>query len=256
MAVKPVFFVSDNKPFFEDIIVEYKYFSGNNIKQKKRSINSLHASVKQQFPNAKILEISTKSENPLGVAMSAFNLEYTMENGDCIPFESVFQGSKVFENGKTYNDLYFVSPSDAKKDKRIRESGKIIAFELEGETFPTEPKTFFYDWMYVNSMSRRPELWEELSCYNAFTDIEFNHKKSINCQARSAAIFVSLLKNNLLSFAIQNQQKFKQIVYDMAEDDKKEEILQLRERLLAIERERSTGMTVDELDYYLDKTIK
>ena len=50
--------------------------------------------------------------------------------------------------------------------------------------------------------------------YNAFTDIEFNPKRSLNCQARSAAIFVSLLKNNLLDSAVENQQAFLHTVYD------------------------------------------
>jgi len=34
--------------------------------------------------------------------------------------------------------------------------------------------------------------------YEAFTDIEFNPEKSINCQAYSIAMFVSLSKRNLL----------------------------------------------------------
>ena len=39
---------------------------------------------------------------------------------------------------------------------------------------------------------------EEITKYNAFTDVEFNPNKSINCQARAAAIFVGIAKAGLL----------------------------------------------------------
>ena len=44
---------------------------------------------------------------------------------------------------------------------------------------------------------RNKELIQEiLDCgYNAFTDIEYNPKKSINCQAQALAIGISLIKN-------------------------------------------------------------
>ena len=45
--------------------------------------------------------------------------------------------------------------------------------------------------------------------YDIFTDIEFNPKKSINCQARSVAIFVSLYKANLLNKYIDDIELFK-----------------------------------------------
>lgn len=214
MANRPVFFACESKPFYNEKDIEFKYYGGFSLVQKKQCVNSLHESTLLQFPNAKILEISTKSENSLGVAMSAFNLSFTMKNGDNLPFESVFQSSKVFENGESYKDLLAKSPIKAKRDPRIRESGSIISFELDGEVFPTEPKTLFYDWMYVNAMLNRKDLWDELLKYNAFTDIEFNPKRSLNCQARSAAIFVSLLKNNLLDSAVENQQAFLHTVYD------------------------------------------
>jgi hypothetical protein len=35
--------------------------------------------------------------------------------------------------------------------------------------------------------------------YQAFTDIEFNPEKSLNCQAYSAALYLSMVKNNILN---------------------------------------------------------
>lgn len=54
-----------------------------------------------------------------------------------------------------------------------------------------------------------------------FTDIEFNPKKSLNCQARSAAIFVSLERSGLLQQALSSPAHFKEIVYNIAEEQEK-----------------------------------
>ena len=44
-------------------------------------------------------------------------------------------------------------------------------------------------------------------------EVEFNPEKSINCQARSAAIFVSLWKTGALEDALQDPESFKAVVY-------------------------------------------
>ena len=77
----------------------------------------------------------------------------------------------------------------------------------------------FYDWLYINSLNRNKKLSLEILNYNAFTDIEFNHKKSINCQARSAAIFVSLCKKGILEETIQDKDKFRKIYLEEKESD-------------------------------------
>ncbi|MCM3089396.1 hypothetical protein M3557_16010, partial [Bhargavaea ginsengi] len=50
----------------------------------------------------------------------------------------------------------------------------------------------------VNALNQNKQFHDELLSYEAFTDIEFNPNKSINCQAYSVAMFVSLAKRNLL----------------------------------------------------------
>jgi hypothetical protein len=56
----------------------------------------------------------------------------------------------------------------------------------------------FYDWLYVNALKQNPQLHEEVMQYQAFTDIEFNPKKSIQAPAYSLALFVALNKRELL----------------------------------------------------------
>jgi hypothetical protein len=56
------------------------------------------------------------------------------------------------------------------------------------------------------------EWLERLYRYAGFTDIEFNPSKSINCQARSCALFVSLMKNDLLQQAVVSPQAFTELI--------------------------------------------
>ena len=165
-------------------------------------------------PNSKILEISSKSENPLGVALSAFNLMVKNKNGeDLFSVEAAFQASKVFEKGGPYTDLLYVSSKEAKKDKRLKTSGSIIGFNFQGEEFKSRPKTFFYSWLYINALISNKELAEAIMDFDAFTDIEFNPQKSLNCQAEAVALFVALKKNDLLEKALKDKNSFRQIVY-------------------------------------------
>ena len=48
------------------------------------------------------------------------------------------------------------------------------------------------------ALLENPALTETVLSYNAFTDIEFNPQKSLNCQAAAAARFVSLHRLGLL----------------------------------------------------------
>lgn len=49
--------------------------------------------------------------------------------------------------------------------------------------------------------------------YNAFSDIEFNPKKSINCQAKALALYISLIKKGVLEEALKNKDFFLEIAY-------------------------------------------
>ena len=144
------------------------------------------------------LEVSTKSEDNLGVQLSAFNLKIRLKNGHEVPLENVFHSSKVFQHGGPFKSLLALPAGEAKRDERLTNNGKLIGFTSNGFDWPLTPKTIFYDWLYINTVMTYPELLSELEQFNAFSDIEFNPKKSINCQARSAALLVSLHKQGLL----------------------------------------------------------
>ena len=207
MAIRKCFISTpDNDSVFTEIDVEFDYYGGFAVVQKQKSIKSLHENILKKNNNLKVLEISTKSPEPLGVELSAFNLRFFDENSQReYAIENVFQASKVFENGGPYTDLLYVHPRDAKRDERLTTSGKLLCFRFQQKEWKLIPKTMFYDWIYITSLVRNKRLAREILEYNAFTDIEFNHNKSINCQARAAAIFVSLAKENRLKEVVEHE---------------------------------------------------
>ena len=215
MATRPVFFVSKDRPYYQEEQVSFQFNPGFSVVQKQKNICSIHEAFISRHHNARVLEISSKSNEPLGTQLSAFNLKINI-GGEPLSLESVFQSSKVFQNGGPYIDLLYQPALVAKKDHRLHESGPLVQFVLNGAAFPLEPKTFFYDWLYVNAVAKDSRLAESICQYDAFTDIEFNPRKSINCQARSAAIFVSLSKLGLLDRATIDPASFKSIVYGIS----------------------------------------
>ena len=199
MASRPVFVPSKRKNEADVYMTEFQWNSGLAVSQKQKNITALHEAFVQRFPERKVLEISSKSLQPLGVKLSAFNLTKMVPSlGREVPVECVFQGGKVFSAGGPYVDLYGASSKDAKKDSRLRSSGMLKEFYFEGERIPTSPTTAFYNWLYVNALLEHPQLAEEVLAYDAFTDIEFNPAKSLNCQAEAAALFVALARKGLL----------------------------------------------------------
>ena len=196
-------------PYVKTEDVDFQFFNGFSKKQKMRSIQSLHDAFLVKNPGIRLLEISSKSTVPLGIKLSAFNLQIVLpKSGKSVSVESAFQSSKVFEDGKQSVDLLDKSSRDAKRDPRLKSGGQLKAFKFFKHEFPLEPKTYFYDWLYVNALYRQKNLAEEVLNYDAFTDIEFNPKKSLNCQAKSVALFVGLIED-----AVSNKENFLEIVY-------------------------------------------
>ncbi|QJC95217.1 hypothetical protein HC660_07200 [Bacillus mojavensis] len=223
MAERPVFISSvKEKGYVSTQEIEFEWFPGFSVKQKQKSIESFHKNFKERNPSSNVLEISSKSDKELGVALSAFNLMIKTKNNKEFSVETAFQASKVFEKGGPFLDLYSKTSKEAKKDPRIKNSGELLYFQYFGRKWELEPKTFFYDWLYTNALSHNKELSKEVVQYDAFTDIEFNPHKSINCQARSVALYVSLYKAGLLEVALSSVEKFKELAFGQQHNNKKD----------------------------------
>lgn len=212
MATRPAFSPLRSKTrFVREIQIEFKWFAGMSVSQKQKSIASLHEATRARLGVSNILEISSKSSEPLGVRLSAFNLLLPLETQRA-SVEVAFQAGKRFERGGPFLDLLCGSSREAKGDPRLKESGRLIGFVLSGEAWPLEPRTAFYDWLYLNALDANPDLSEALAHYEAFTDIEFNPAKSLNCQAHSAALYVSLRREGLLEEALSGKEAFLKIL--------------------------------------------
>jgi len=209
MAIRPIFIPNTHaEPKAQEKAIEFTWFAGFSTSQKQKSIAELHKEAKA-FGVNNALEISSKSKDELGVQLSAFNLTMRTRKSDKqLTVETAFQGSKVFKNGGPFTDLYGMDSLSAKREPRLRESGPLIAFEFFGKHFPLEPKTFFYDWLYINALIQNDSLATEVLDFDGFTDIEFNPKKSINCQAHALALYVSLEKTGRLEQALSSSESF------------------------------------------------
>ena len=198
MAKRPIFRPNPMEfPYFEAIDVEFQWYPGFAKSQLQKSIDSLHQAAKK-LGISSILEISGKSAFPLGVSLSAFNLKFRTPNGQRMSVECAYQGSKVFEKGGPYHDLYEVSSREAKTDERLRTSGELRGFMFCDEEFPIKPQTFFYDLLYLEALNQNPNLTKELQQVDGFSDIVFNPQRSFGCQARTAALYVSLSQQRLI----------------------------------------------------------
>ncbi len=222
-TTRVVFFAGGNDKYYSEIVIPFTWHMGMSWQVKQRSSLSLRDSIISKYPNKKVIEISTASDNyELGKKLSAFNL--ILNN---IPVENLFQGSKVFsDNAGPFTDIYFgCSPKEAKADPRIKakKGHEVIGFKLNirGVTieFESYPYSAFYDYVYILALSQHPELAKEITKYDVFTDINFNQKipystkGPFNCQARSLAIYVELAKRGEVDHYIKTPNEFINRIY-------------------------------------------
>jgi hypothetical protein len=197
----------DQSDLFCEELIEFQWVPGLALSQGRKSVINLHSAAISKHGINSILEISTRSQNPLGIEFSAFNLQVSVL-GRKYPVEAVYQASKVFQNGGPFLDMMSLSALDSKRDLRLKNSGELIGFRFEGEDWPLTTSPNFYDYLYIRALLES-ENRRKLLEFESFSDIAFNQNslksragKSFNCQARSAAIYVSLLRkmeeNNIL----------------------------------------------------------
>lgn len=67
---------------------------------------------------------------------------FKTKNNKEFSVETAFQSSKVFESGGPFLDLYEKTQKEAKKDLRIKSSGKLLYFQFSDRRWELEPKTF------------------------------------------------------------------------------------------------------------------
>lgn len=205
MAEKSVFISKAEYPFFEEVHVEVDWFSGFALSQKRKCQIGLHQNFLAAYPGEKVLEISSASLMSLGAKLSAMNLKKRTKEG-ITTVESAFQSSRIYSDcAKTagpFPEYLFLPGRECRK--LVKEASKGMhsyQYQFDGLTFyaPTHHLTQFYDFLYLNALlePENQEVREQLlrEGFTAFTDLA---AKSLNCQARSAAVFVGLVKAGLI----------------------------------------------------------
>lgn len=211
MAERPIFLpLADGPRLVNEIAISFVWNAGMAPSQKKKNVVALHEAAAKAGFNP-LLEISSKSEDEVGRRLSAFHLKM-MIDGIEATLESCYQGSKVFERGGPFVDLYRASSRDAKLDSRLKDSGRLIGFQFRGELYPLTPKSAFYDWLYITALYPHREWLKRLHKLAGYTDIEFNPQRSVNCQARSFATFIALQKREYLEQAMQTFASFRDCI--------------------------------------------
>lgn len=213
MATRPVFKIGYSAPYYIEQRIDFVWNKGWNINQKRKNVIALHEAYKARFPTKCVLEISSKSLQEDGLPLSAFKLrKFVPSLQKALPVENIYQGGKVFENGGPCLDMYDMTARGAKKDERLQSLGAVTGFYYEGNIYPNDHYDAFYNWIYINALTENPSLSVPLLNYDAFTDIEYNPQTGTSCQARSAAIFVSLSRLGKLD-VVKDFKMFTETVY-------------------------------------------
>ncbi|MFY0647080.1 DarT1-associated NADAR antitoxin family protein [Sulfitobacter geojensis] len=211
MANRPIFIPRNARgPLVETLPIEIGWHPGFSVSQKQKNILELHAEA-QKLGFGPVLEVSTKSPVEVGRRLSAFNLKVEVY-GQLECLESVYQSSKVFSQSGQHQELMGLNPFEAKRKVREVGKGEIIAFNFEGYDYQTEPKNAFYDWLYLRAILPHEKWVRDNLSYAAYSDIEFNPKKSINCQGRAVAEFHALSLRNATIGSAQNFEVFRKLL--------------------------------------------
>lgn len=191
MASRPVFIpTSGGAHLVQERFFDFDWASGFAASQKKKNVAALHAAARRGGIES-ILEISSKSDEEVGRRLSAFSLKVEV-GGVRQPLESVYQGSKVFDECGPFPEIFSYEPREAKRFVRDLNCGRLIGFDFEGRRYPLSPKNAFYDWLYIRALAEHADWISQNVSYDAYTDIEFNPEKQVNCQARAFAEYKSL----------------------------------------------------------------
>ena len=199
MATRTICFPISGYPYCKEQPVTFTWIKGS----KRQNIRAVHDAVHTTDPDVSILEVSSASVQPEGEAVSSLRLLLHLDSvTQDVPISTVFEAAKVFEHGGPFADLLTCEPPKVHKDTRLRTSGELLCYSLEGSEYPTEPyPDSFFEWLYCRALKQFPEKAEQLSRYNAFSDIAAaaDSKKYYGDSSRAAAIYVGLAAAGKLS---------------------------------------------------------
>lgn len=199
----------------EERTYNFEWFMGCSIAQLRRSIRSLHSEIRKSGYD-KVIEVSTKSEDEIGRKLSPFNLMVSI-NGERLPVESYYHGSKVFDDSGVnvrLTECEHMKPCKTKQFVRetVKERNlKLVGFETNDKKFELSSKGMCFDYLYILGLTQNEDLADYIMKKDVFTDLMFKREKGIGCQARSCALYKYLRTNGLVEQFISNPHEFSYI---------------------------------------------
>lgn len=200
----------DGGLLFTETLHQFEWLKGLNPAVRQENSGRLKDAVCHDLGIARVLEVSTKSDLLLGVKLSAFSLKLPERFGSP-NLESAYQGSKVFvdSNGEEVRPPEWVCASEPHIAKRyIRDrfaTSQVAGFDFNGRFWAASPSCLFYDYLFFEAVQTKSAEFQEILDFQAFVDIEsaknhlgFQQGKPFNTQARSAAIYSTIVKNRLI----------------------------------------------------------
>ena len=189
---------------------EFEWLKGLNPSVRQKNSGRLRDAVSNDLGVTRILEVSTKSDLVLGVRLSAFTLKLPEKFGSP-SLESAYQASKVFadSNGQQFRSPEWLGAAEPHIAKRyIRDhfsKSQVAGFDFNGRFWAANPTCLFYDYLFFEAVCAKPAEFQEILDFQAFVDIEsaknnlgFQQGKPFNSQARSAAIYSTIVRNSLI----------------------------------------------------------
>lgn len=214
MTTRPLFLPllpgETNTPGVRQEPIAFQWVPGFAKAQQAKCLRSLQSAIAQSALAAHPLEISTRSNDPYGVALSALNLEL-----EGLPVELHYQAAKVYPDGLGPHPQW-LTMAEAERKAEMREVKTLVAqralpltaFYHAGRFWPLNPPHAFYDWLYCRALQTNPTLAAELLTHDGFTDLAFNPTRSFNSQAYAAAFYASLHAFGCLTEALADATRF------------------------------------------------
>lgn len=230
MANRPVYAsVASSPSLVWQYNCEFVWSAGLSKSQKKKNVRALHeAFLKRKGEvGSQLIEISNLSENPLGVKLSAFNLQLdvealmarlegrAVETSKIVSVEMAYQAGKCISNQEPFTDILDMDSKAAKRDSRLK-SGPVTGFKIGNTEFPLSPGSCFYDFLYLSALiqPQNKELLEQAIAYRYFTDLNFNPNKGVSNQAQALALGVALYHKGMLEQALSSLDSFLELAYN------------------------------------------
>lgn len=222
MATRIVFIPQERPPFYKTLEVEFDWVKG--LPSLKNAIENAAALQRRAEAclggEAKVIEVSRAGT--IARDLSAFRLQLSILPNRLLPLEVVYQSAKVWNADRECKDLLTIDLKGVRGSRRAKKAANskrvekttLVSFCLKvgqaQEEFATKPFDAFYNWLYITTL-RQPHNRELVNSvleavkhldtsHIGFCDVFFKSEDKLgtryNCQARSVAVFVGLLRSD------------------------------------------------------------